>query len=206
MNRTLSVPACLAMVALIAALQHFVMDREDMVEPITTSGVATEAVNTDDFTVEITEVELTDSLSISDGLSMSESDGLDAVDEVVEANGAWVVVWARLTATHSTIDTFPAELQMKDGTTYFERGWFFDSIDRETLSPGIPLHGAFVFEVPVERIEEPVLVVTNAHAYDGRLSAQASVDLALTDTEPADEPAVLRPPEVQTEEDTHAAE
>lgn len=201
MNRTLSVLTCLVLVVLIAVLQRFVVGKDDMVDPITTEGSADAAVSTDDFTVEVSEVDLTTVLEVSSGL--------DGGTEAIEANGAWVVVWARVTATHSTIHNFPAELRMKDGATYFERGWFTDSLDRETFSPGLPLHGAFVFEIPVGRFEEPVLVLTNAHGFDGRLGAQAAIDLALTNTEPTDEPVTLLPPEVrtgETGEDAHAAE
>lgn len=166
-----------------------------MVDPITTVGSADAAVITDDFTVEVSEVDLTTLLEVSSGL-----------DGGTDANGAWVVVWASVTATHSTIQNFPAELRMKDGATYFERGWFTDSFDRETFSPGLPLHGAFVFEVPVDRLEEPALVVTHARGFDRRLGAQAAIDLALTDAEPADEPVTLLPPEVRTGEDSRAAE
>ena len=198
MNRALSVLVCLALIALIPVLQYFVVSDEDAVGPITTSGEANEEVSTDDFTLEVAEVDLTSSLSVPSGF--------DEGGETVEANGAWVVVWARLTAAHTTIDTFPAELQMADGTTYFERGWFTDTLDRESLSPGLPLQGAFVFEVPVEQIHEPALVVTHAEGYDGRLGAQASIDLDLSAAEPSDEPVALLPPEIQTGEATHAPE
>src|SRR5690606_36570485 len=108
--------------------------------------------------------------------------------------------------THSTMHNFPAELLMKDGTTYFERGWFPDTFKGQVLSPGIPVYGAFVFEVPADRVSEPSLVVTNAHAFESRLAAQASVGLGLTTTDPSVEPAALLPPEVRTGEDSHAAE
>lgn len=198
MNRPLTALTCLVLVVLIAVLQHFVVSGEGLVDPITTSGSADAAVSTDDFTVEVSEVDFTNALEVSSGL--------DGETEVIEASGAWVVVWARVTATHSTIHNFPAELRMKDGTTYFERGWFADSLDQETFSPGLPLHGAFVFEVPVDRFEEPALVLTHANGYDRRLGAQATVDLALTTTEPTEEPVALLPPEVRTGEDAHAAE
>lgn len=198
MNRTLSVLTCLVMVVLIAALQHFVVSKDDLVNPITTAGRADAAVSTDDFTVEVSEVDFTTTLEVSSGL--------DGGTEAIEANGAWVVVWARVTATHSTIRHLPAELRMKDGTIYFERGWFDDSLDQETFSPGLPLHGAFVFEVPVDRFEEPALVVTHAFGLDRRLGAQATVDLELTTTEATDEPATLLPPEVRTGEPGEAGE
>lgn len=174
---------------------------DDLVNPITTAGRADPAVSTDDFTIEVSEVDFTTVLEVSSGL--------DGGTEVIEANRAWVAAWARVTATHSTIRHFPAELRMKDGTTYFECGWFDDSLAQETFSPGLPLHGAFVFEVPVDRFEEPTLVVTHAFGLDRRLGAQATVDLELTTTEATDEPATLFPPEVRTREtgeDADAAE
>lgn len=180
------------MVALIAVLQRFVVSKDDMVDPITTKGSADAAVSTGDFTIEVDGVDYTTVLEVSGGLSGD--------TEAIEANGAWVIVWARVTATHSTITHLPAELRMKDGTTYFERGWFMDAIDRETFSPGLPLYGAFVFEVPVEKVEKPALVATHAIGFDGRLGAQAEVDLAMTATEPTDEPVALLPPEVRTGE------
>ncbi len=198
MKRTLSVPVCLVLVVLIAVLQNFTVSRNDMTGPIVTSGDAGATVTTDDFTVDIADTDVTTALEVSTGL--------DGGTEAVEANGTWVVVWATMTATHSTMHNFPAELQMKDGTTYFERGWFSDTFKGEVLSPGIPVYGAFVFEVPVDRVEGPSLVVTNTQAFERRLAAQATVGLGLDTPEPSDEPAVLLPPEVRTGEDSHAAE
>jgi hypothetical protein len=197
-NRALSVLTCLVLVVLLVVLQRFVLSRDEQTAPVATSGRAGEAVSTDDFTIEVDETHFTTALDVSTGL--------DGGSEAVEANGAWVVVWATMTATHSTMRNFPAELRMKDGTTYFERGWFSDSFDRETLSPGIPQYGAFVFEVPADRMAEPSLVVTNAHTHERRLAAQAAVDLDFSTTEPSDEPTALLPPEVRTGEDSHASE
>ncbi|MEU3308815.1 hypothetical protein ACWGSK_26670 [Nocardiopsis sp. NPDC055551] len=198
MNRPLTVVVCVLLAAGITLCQHFVVAKDKMVEPIGTSGSAREPVVTDDFTLEIDRVDLSTSLSATDAFGES--------TEPVEANGVWVLVWARMTAEHTTMVGFPAELRMKDGTTYFEPSWFPDAMDRATLSPGLPLYGAFVFEVPEKEIDEPSLVVTNAPGFEGRLGAQAAVDLELTDTSPSDEPAELLPPQIQAGEDIDAPE
>ena len=198
MNRPLTVVVCVLLTAGIALCQHFVVAKDKMVEPISTSGSAEEPVVTDDFTLEIDRVDLSTSLSATDSFGES--------TEPAEANGVWVLVWARMTAEHTTMAEFPAELRMKDGTTFFEPGWFPDAMDRATLSPGLPLYGAFVFEVPEKEIDEPSLVVTNAPGFEGRLGAQAAVDLKLTETSPSDEPAELLPPQIQTGEDIDAPE
>lgn len=198
MNRPLTVVVCVLLTAGIALCQHFVVAKDKMVEPISTSGSAEEPVVTDDFTLEIDRVDLSTSLSATDSFGES--------TEPAEANGVWVLVWARMTAEHTTMAEFPAELRMKDGTTFFEPGWFPDAMDRATLSPGLPLYGAFVFEVPEKEIDEPSLVVTNAPGFEGRLGAQAAVDLKLTETSPSDEPAELLPPQIQAGEDIDAPE
>ncbi|QVJ01624.1 hypothetical protein KGD82_00235 [Nocardiopsis eucommiae] len=202
MNRALSILTCACLVVLIAVLQRFVVGKEDMVDPITTAGDTDAAVTTDDFTVRVTEVDLATSLE-----APGDADG---GTHTVEANGAWVLVWADVTATRETIENLPSELRMRDGSVYVERGWFRDSLDHQTFSPGLPVHGAFVFEVPTDRIEKPALVVTHAFGYDSRLGAQAKVDLGLENPEPTDRPATLLPAELradgaETGEDDHAS-
>ena len=198
MNRPLTVVVCLLLAVGIAVLQHFVVAKDKMVDPISTSGSAEEPVVTDDFTLDVDRVDLSTSLRATDNLG-------DPA-EPVEANGVWVLVWARMTAERTTMVHFPAELRMKDGTTYFEPSWFPDAMERATLSPGLPLYGAFVFEVPEEKIDDPSLIVTHAPGFESRLGAQADVDLKLTDTSPSDEPADLLPPQIRTGEDTDAPE
>ncbi|MFE9244759.1 hypothetical protein [Nocardiopsis sp. NPDC006938] len=185
MNRALSILTCVVLVVLIAVLQRFVVSDEDMTGPITTKGDAGTTVDADDFTVRVTETELVSSLEVPDEAG------------AVQANGVWVVVWADVTAAHEPIGNLRSELLMKDGTTYVERGWFSESLDRQVLSPGLTLHGAFVFEVPSERIEEPALVITNAQGYDSRLGAQARVDLGVDHPTPASGPATLVPARLQ---------
>lgn len=196
-RRLWSTVASLVLVVVIVALQRFVVAEKDQLDPIATSGTADAAVTTDDFTTEVVETGVSTTL---------EAVGAEGAPEQVEANGVWVAVWARVTAAHTTIDPMHAELRMDDGTVYSERGWFTESLDRAEFSPGITVYGAFVFEVPEDKLDRPALLLTNATGLDRRLGAQADIDLGLTDPAPSDEPIALLPPEVQMGDSADASE
>jgi hypothetical protein len=197
-RRLWSILGSLVLVVVIVALQRFIVLDEDQLDPIATSGTADAAVSTDDFTAEVVETGVSTTLETSAGL--------DGATERVEAAGVWVAVWVRVTAEHTTIESMHAELRMHDGTLYSERAWFSDSLDRATFSPGIPVYGAFVFEVPRDRLDRPALLLTNATGLDRRLAAQADIDLGMTDPDPSDEPIALLPPEVQMGDSADASE
>lgn len=196
-RRLWSIVASVVLVVVIVALQRFVISDQDQLEPIATSGTADAAVATDDFTAEVVETGVSTTL---------ETVGAEGSTEQVEANGVWVAVWARVTAEHTTIDAMHAELRVDDGTVYSERGWFTDSLDRARFSPGITVYGAFVFEVPQDRLDQPDLLLTNVTGLDRRLAAQADIDLGLTDPAPSDEPIALLPPEVQMGDSADASQ
>ncbi|MFE3461428.1 hypothetical protein ACFXKD_28115 [Nocardiopsis aegyptia] len=196
-RRLWTIVASVVLVVVIVFLQRFVVPEQDQLDPIPTSGTADAAVATDDFTAEVVETGVSTAL---------EAAGPEGTTERVEANGAWVAVWVRVTAEHTTIDPMHAELRMDDGTIYSERGWFTDSLARTDFSPGITVYGAFVFEVPRDRLDRPALLLTNATGLDRRLGAQADIDLALTDPAPSDEPIALLPPEVQMGDSADASE
>ncbi|RKS06477.1 hypothetical protein DFP74_2109 [Nocardiopsis sp. Huas11] len=196
-RRLWSTGVSVVLVVVIIFLQRFVVAEKDELAPIATSGTADAAVATDDFTAEVVETGVSTTL---------ETVGADGATEQVEANGVWAVVWVRVTAEHTTVDTMHAELRMDDGTLYSERGWFTDSLDRADFSPGITVFGAFVFEVPQDRLDQPSLLLTNATGLDRRLGAQADIDLGLTDPAPSDEPIALLPPEVQMGDSADASE
>ncbi|MEU2943627.1 hypothetical protein ACFYOC_22825 [Nocardiopsis alba] len=189
---------CVLLVVGIAVLQHFTLDKKSLFAPVTTTGSVGEPVVTDDFSLEVVDLEVGSALEATDILG-------DPIGPV-EANGVWVLVRARITAAHTTMTNFPAELRMKDGTTYDVPGWFSDSLDRATLSPGLPQEGAFLFEAPLDRIDEPALVVTHAPDFNRYLGAQASVALDPVEPRPLDDPLVLLPPEVRTGKDNDASE
>lgn len=196
-RRLWSIVASVVLVVVIVTLQRFVVPVQDQLDPIATTGTADAAIATDDFTAEVVETAVSTTL---------EAVGGESATEQVEANGVWVAVWARVTAEHTTINPMHAELRMDDGTLYSERGWFTDSLDRAEFSPGITVYGAFVFEVPVDRLDRPSLLLTNATGLDRRLGAQSDIDLGLTDPAPSDEPITLLPPEVQMGDSADASE
>lgn len=192
-SRPASVFLSLALVCLIFFVQQFVVTQEELMGPIPTSGDRESAVVTDDFTVEVTGVDVSSAL-----LAPSSGGGEGATP--LEANGVWVVAWARVTAARTTIDSLSAQLRMGDDTVYSERDWFPDTLGRTPFSPGLPQEGAFVFEVPENRFDDPTLVLTHTPGYDDRLSAQATIDLGLPTAEPTGEPVTLRPPQIRMED------
>ncbi|WP_053618476.1 hypothetical protein [Nocardiopsis sp. NRRL B-16309] len=196
-RRLWSIVASVVLVVVIVALQRFLVSDQDQLDPIATSGTADAAVATDDFTAEVAETGVATALEVA---------GTDGTTQEVEANGVWVVVWVRVTSEHTPIDTMYAELRMDDDTLYSERGWFTDSLGRSDFSPGITVYGAFVFEVPRDRLDRPALLLTNASGLDRRLGAQADIDLGLTDPAPSDAPIALLPPEVQMGDTADASE
>ncbi|GAA1463752.1 hypothetical protein NE857_00225 [Nocardiopsis exhalans] len=169
-NTPLRFALCLALVVATLALHRFQVADHDIVGPITTSGERDEEVATDDFTVEVTDVRLAD--------TVVDTARLDP--EPVEANGVWVVVEARVTATHSPINATRVALETADGTTYSASTWFQSSLNGSTrFSTAMTTQGVFVFEAPEDRLDSPALVLTNTNRSGSRLAAQASVDLGV---------------------------
>ncbi|QRN81165.1 MAG: hypothetical protein JK586_06790 [Nocardiopsis sp. BM-2018] len=161
---------CLVLVVATLALQRFQVADHDIVGPITTSGELGEVVATDDFTIEVTDVQLADTVI----------DTARIEPEAVGANGVWVVVWTRVTATHSPIRSTRVVLETADGTTYSTASWFQSSLrGSEGFPTALPTHGAFVFEVPEDRLDSPTMVFTNTNGTGSRLAAQAAVDLGI---------------------------
>ncbi|WP_017583891.1 hypothetical protein [Nocardiopsis valliformis] len=169
-NTPLRFALCLALVVATLALHRFQVADHDIVGPITTSGERDEAVATDDFTVEVTDVRLAD--------TVVDTARLDP--EPVEANGVWVVVEARVTATHSPINATRVALETADGTTYSASSWFQSALSGSTRFPtAMTTQGVFVFEAPEDRLDSPALVLTNTNGSGSRLAAQASVALGI---------------------------
>ncbi|WP_017590183.1 hypothetical protein [Nocardiopsis ganjiahuensis] len=188
---------CLVLVVATLVLQRFQVADHEVVGPITSSGEHGEVVATDEFTVEVTDVRLADTVT----------DTAHLEPETVEANGVWVLVGASVTATRSPIRATRVELEMADGTTYSESTWFQSAISGSTeFATALPTHGTFVFEVPEDRLDSPSLLLTHTDRGGARLAAQASVDLGIDadDLEGERGGAELAEPETRLGESTDA--
>ena len=187
-RRALNLVLCLGLIAAIFFVQRFIVANDALVEPVATAGAQGSVVSSRAFEAEVTGVDVTSEIEVT-GSVLGDA-------EKVPANGVWVVVWARVTALEDTMHGVSAELRMADGVVYEERGWFWASLDRGTFSPAIPQRGAFVFEVPPDRLDGPTLVLTHRPGYEERLSSRVEVALDGVGAEPGPEAVVLTGPEI----------
>lgn len=198
-RRILTFVLCVVLIAAIFYTQRFIVGRQALVDPIATTGAQGAVVSSRSFEAEVTRVDVTAEIEVTSSVIG------DA--EKVSANGVWVVVWARVTALEDTVYGLSAQLNMADGTVYEERGWFWASLDRATFSPAVPQRGAFVFEVPADRLDGPTLVLTDRPGYETRLSSRVEIDLGGVDAEPGADTVILTGPEIDmTGSDTGGSE
>ncbi|WP_306369548.1 hypothetical protein [Nocardiopsis sp. CC223A] len=187
-RRVLNFVLCVGLISAVLFVQRFIVAQDALVEPVATAGAQGSVVSSRAFEAEVTRVDVTAEIEVTSSVIG------DA--EKVPANGVWVVVWARVTALEDTVHGVSAELRMADGVVYDERGWFWASLDRGTFSPAIPQRGAFVFEVPADRLDGPALVLTHRPGFEDRLSSQVEIDLGEVDSEPGPEAVILTGPEI----------
>ncbi|WP_073381787.1 hypothetical protein [Nocardiopsis flavescens] len=197
-RRLLAFVLCVGLTAAIFTAQRFIVSGEARTGPIATAGAQGAVVATRAFEAEVDRVDVASEIEVT-GSSIGDA-------ERVAANGVWVVVWTRVTALENTVHGIPAELRMADGVVYGERGWFRASLERATFSPAIPQRGAFVFEVPAERLDGPTLVLTHRPGYEQRLSSRVEIDLGGVAAEPGPDAVVLTEPEIDMGEASDASE
>ncbi|GAA3730003.1 hypothetical protein HDA32_006030 [Spinactinospora alkalitolerans] len=176
LRRAAHVAASLLLLALIVAAHGLIPTHDDLTAPISHSGTIGGTVDAERFTLDVDKVEL--------ARSVSDEEALGGV-EGLEANGVWVVVWATLTSTDATVSVGGTLLEMGDGYSYSANTRLSNTFNNLgiVLNPGLPRYGAFVFEVPEERLSSPTLRVSVQESLDDRLSAQASVDLGLSESD-----------------------
>ncbi|CAL9493408.1 hypothetical protein SUDANB121_03303 [Nocardiopsis dassonvillei] len=187
-RRVLAFVLCVGLIAAILFAQRFIVTGQALVAPVATAGARGAAVATRAFEAEVTRVDVAAEIEVT-GSVIGEP-------EKVPANGVWVVVWTRVNALEDTVHGVSAELRMSGGVVYEERGWFWASLEQATFSPGIPQRGAFVFEVPADRLDGPTLVLTHRPGFERRLSSQVEIDLGGVDAEPGADAVVLAAPEI----------
>lgn len=187
-RRVLNSVLCVGLIAGIFFFQRFIVTNDALVDPIATAGTEGSVVSSRAFEAEVTRVDVTAEIEVTSSVVGD--------PEKVPANGVWVVVWGRVTALEDTVHGLSAELRMADGVVYEERGWFWASLDRATFSPAIPQRGAFVFEVPADRLDAPTLVLTHRPGFEDRLSSQVEIGLDGVDPEPGPEAVILTGPEI----------
>ncbi|MDA0564655.1 DUF4352 domain-containing protein [Streptomonospora sp. S1-112] len=179
-RRALTVATCLVLLALIFVAQSLLPGETDDTEPIPFAGEVGTEVDAEQFTVTASEPRVAAAV---------QDDGGFGSGTPLKPHGVWVVVPARLTAQEAPLGTVEAQLVMGDGYTYSVTSWLFNGLGTgsgPTLSPGIAVGGAFVFEVPKDRLVDPVLQVSARESLDARLSARADIDLGLDKDEIAE--------------------
>lgn len=178
----LTVFATLVLLSLIVTAQSLVPPETHATEPIPHSGEVGETVDARQFTITVKKIRFAETVADDGG------DGIGS-SAPVEANGVWVVATTELTAASAPLGTIDAELVMSDGYTYSSSEWLSNGLAGgfgTTLSPGISVTGALVFEVPADRLKDPTLQVNARESLDGRLSARADISLGLSGTELAE--------------------
>ncbi|GAB3453811.1 hypothetical protein GCM10027570_33330 [Streptomonospora sediminis] len=173
--------ATLVLLSLIVTAQSLVPPETHATEPIPHSGDVGETVDARQFTITVKKVRFAETVADGGG-------GIGS-SAPVEANGVWVVATAELTAASAPLGTIDAELVMGDGYTYSSSEWLSNGLAGgfgTTLSPGISVTGALVFEVPTDRLKDPTLQVNARESLDDRLSARADISLGLNGTELAE--------------------
>ncbi|CAM3655740.1 hypothetical protein GCM10009799_47630 [Nocardiopsis rhodophaea] len=171
-RRALTAAASLVLIGLIIGAQSLIPSSEEQTEPIAYSGEIGATVDARRFTIEVDKVQFAHNVY----------DSTDYGDTTpIEANGIWVVAWATLTSTRDTLTTVTAELDTGGDSTYAASTWLFNAYGGigSSLGPGIPTYGAFVFELPEERLVDPTLQVGVARGPGSRLQAQADIHLGL---------------------------
>ncbi|MGI5119671.1 hypothetical protein ACQEU5_09080 [Marinactinospora thermotolerans] len=177
MRRPTTVAVSLLLLALVAAAHELVPAPEDVTAPIAHAGEAGEVVDARGFTIEVGEVRIARTVVEEDLFGEGSRE---------TANGVWVVVPAVLTSTStSSRVASPVLLETGGGYTHSAVTRLSSTLNSQSpqLDPGIAVRGAFVFELPPERLTRAVLRVTVSEGLDTRLAAEAVVDLGLSPAE-----------------------
>jgi hypothetical protein len=147
-------------------------DGDRTYEPIATSGVIGQQVNTTTFQLRVDRVELAGSVRILDGYGLLGTTKTTA--------GIWVVVWATVAATTEEFQMQGARLRTTDGVEYL-KSTVLGTLDKTTLQPGIPAYGPILFEIPRDKLAGAVLSVTG-HGIKNldHLGPAVDVDLGLS--------------------------
>lgn len=165
-----------ALLGAIMGAHRLIPSTEDLTEPITYSGTAETAVDAERFTLTVDKVQFARSAADADSTSGPER---------IEANGIWVLVWATVESTRTTLTSVHPKLDTGAGSSYSGSSWLDNTLTGTAarFDPGIPRYGAFAFEVPEGQLTDPKLRVVLSETVETRLAAQAEVDLELEGAE-----------------------
>ncbi|MFD0773549.1 hypothetical protein ACFQZ2_06365 [Streptomonospora algeriensis] len=169
--------ATLTLLTLIVVAQSLVPEDTLATEPVSYSGEIGEPVDARRFTITAGKVELARTVADEGGLGSSGP---------IRAHGVWVVATVEITAATAPLLALDAELVMGDGYVYSASGWLSNGLTgglSATFAPGIPVTGMLAFEVPKDRVTDPILQVNARESIDDRLSARADIDLGLSGTQ-----------------------
>ncbi len=153
----------------VLAANAAVPDWQRKYRPLATRGTVDEVVNAGPFTMRVDRVELARSLASG---SLTGSGQLPTP-------GIWVVVWARMKVHEEPTSASSVALLTRDGHRYraSDRPDLQRLLNEQSLEPGIGRYGAFVFEIPPERLAGARLLVSTALV--PTLGPQARIDLGL---------------------------
>ncbi|TQN28670.1 hypothetical protein FHX37_4029 [Haloactinospora alba] len=193
---TLTTVISATLIAAIMGAHRMIPSAEELTEPVTYSGTAGTAVDAERFTLTVDKVQLARSAADADSTGGPQP---------IEANGVWVIVWATVESTRTTLTSVHPELDTGTGATYSGSSWLNNTLSGTAarFDPGIPRYGAFAFEVPEDQLADPALRVALSESAETRLAAQAEADLELEGEEltrridTADESVSLPPTETR---------
>jgi hypothetical protein len=166
-RKLLNIALTLAVLFAIVGLYRLTPTQKDIQEPVAVEGVVGRAVQTPRFDLTIEHVRVGKKLRIPQ--STPDRDSLTD----------FVVLDAVVTATREPIHLSSVQLRSADGTTYLganRNG--LDQIDLTGIqfSPGIPVHGSFVVEMPADKLPGAIVQVMEKSILND-LEPQATVPL-----------------------------
>ncbi|MFF5208526.1 hypothetical protein [Streptosporangium sp. NPDC000396] len=181
-RRILSLLTGVALLAAIVMVTRLSPGADRRYAPIASTGDVRDEIDTVDFQIRVDRVQLAKSLKIKDSFG-SEGKPHSTV-------GTWVIVWATASATRKELQLKGSEIVTTDGDVY-AASTLSDTLNQETLQPGIPAYGAMLFEVPGVKLPGAVLKVHTEQIKGLRvLGPAAEIKLGLTKAEP-EESAVV---------------
>jgi hypothetical protein len=176
MIRRLAQLAALVVTAiLLIAMQQTTPSFDTLTGPIPISGVSGETVVARSFTVRVDRVEFARQLRF----------GNPGFEQTRDTGGVWAVVTATLAARDATVTVAGGEWEGPTGTRYSPSGRLSGGlplVSLQTLQPGLPVRGWFIFEMPADQMQGATLRVSQARF--PRFDSLVRIGLDRTDGRP----------------------
>ncbi|TSD90682.1 DUF4352 domain-containing protein [Mycobacterium sp. KBS0706] len=154
-RRLAQLAAMVVAAMLLIAMQRSTPSYDTLTGPIPVSGVSGETVTARSFTVRVDRVEFARRLQF----------GSPGFEKQRDTGGVWAIVTATLAARDATVTVAGAEWEGPTGTRYSTSDRLSGAralFPGQTLQPGTPVRGRFVFEIPADQMQGATLRVSQA--------------------------------------------